>query len=76
MLPPRPWIYEQADDLAQRNTGEKGTHLPLRCGAQPLQQAAHRLGVPAFIATDIDEADIVMTLRAYYRSRQQPITGG
>ena len=38
-----------------------------------LQQAAHRLGVPAFIARDIHEADLMMTLRAYYRSRQQPI---
>jgi stage III sporulation protein SpoIIIAA len=38
-----------------------------------LQQAAHRLGVPALIAKDGTEADIVMTLRAYYRSRQQPI---
>lgn len=39
-----------------------------------LQQAAHRLGVPAYVAKDINEADIVMTLRSYYRSRQQPIT--
>lgn len=38
-----------------------------------LQQAAHRLGVPALIAKDIHDADIMMTLRAYYRSRQQPI---
>ena len=38
-----------------------------------MQQAAQRLGVPAYIAREIDEADIVMTLRAYYRSRQQPI---
>lgn len=38
-----------------------------------MQQAAARLGVPAYIAKEIDEADIVMTLRAYYRSRQQPI---
>ena len=38
-----------------------------------LQQAAHRLAVPALIARDINDADIMMTLRAYYRSRQQPI---
>ncbi len=38
-----------------------------------LQQAAHRLGVPALIARDINDADLMMTLRAYYRSRQQPI---
>ncbi len=38
-----------------------------------LQQAAHRLGVPALIARDVQDADLMMTLRAYYRSRQQPI---
>lgn len=38
-----------------------------------LQQAAHRLGVPVLIARDIHDADLMMTLRAYYRSRQQPI---
>lgn len=38
-----------------------------------LQQAAHRLGVPMLIARDVNEADLMMTLRAYYRSRQQPI---
>ena len=38
-----------------------------------LQQAAARLGVPAQIAREVEEADLVMTLRAYYRSRQQPI---
>ncbi|HPS42283.1 MAG TPA: R3H domain-containing nucleic acid-binding protein, partial [Anaerolineaceae bacterium] len=30
--------------------------------------------VPAFVARDIMDADLVMTLRTYYRSRQQPIT--
>jgi stage III sporulation protein SpoIIIAA len=38
-----------------------------------LQQAAHRLGVPVLIARDVHDTDIMMTLRAYYRSRQQPI---
>ena len=39
-----------------------------------LQQAAHRLGLPVVVARDTSESDLVMTLRTYYRSRQQPIT--
>lgn len=38
-----------------------------------LQQAAKRLGVPAIIVRDASEADALVTLRAYYRDRQQPI---
>ena len=38
-----------------------------------LQQAAKRLGVPAVIVREPDEADALVTLRAYYRDRQQPI---
>jgi len=38
-----------------------------------LQQAARRLGVPANIVKDINEAEVLITLRTYYRSRQQAI---
>lgn len=38
-----------------------------------LEQSAHRLGVPVQVAKNISEADVVMTLRTYYRSRQEPI---
>ncbi len=38
-----------------------------------LAQAAKRLGVPAVVAQNLDEADVLMTLRTYYRSRQQPV---
>jgi stage III sporulation protein SpoIIIAA len=38
-----------------------------------LQQAAKRLGVPAIIVDDVGEADTLVTLRTYYRKRQQPI---
>ncbi len=38
-----------------------------------LQQAAKRLGVPAFVVTDIAEADVLVTLRTYYRNREQTI---
>ena len=66
--------YEQALDIAERKPIRKVRIYPYGVARNRLQQAAHRLGVPAFIARDISEADLVMTLRTYYRSRQQPIT--
>ena len=38
-----------------------------------LQQAAKRLGVPAVIVTDAEEADVLVTLRTYYRNREHTI---
>ena len=38
-----------------------------------LMQAAKRLGVPAVVVREISEADALITLRAYYRNRQQTI---
>jgi stage III sporulation protein SpoIIIAA len=38
-----------------------------------LEQSAHRLGVQVQVAKNISDADVVMTLRTYYRSRQEPI---
>lgn len=38
-----------------------------------LKQAAKRLGVPVVIERDNSNADVLMTLRTYYRNRQQTI---
>ena len=38
-----------------------------------LEQAAKRLSVKAILVRDVEEADVVMTLRSYYRSSEQPI---
>ena len=38
-----------------------------------LIQAAKRLGVPVLVVKDIGEADVLVTLRTYYRKRQRPI---
>jgi hypothetical protein len=38
-----------------------------------LMQAAKRLSVPAIVVREPAEADALITLRAYYRNRQQPI---
>jgi stage III sporulation protein SpoIIIAA len=38
-----------------------------------LMQAAKRLGVPAIVVKEPSEADVLVTLRTYYRDRQQTI---
>lgn len=38
-----------------------------------LMQSAKRIGVPAIVVKDLVEADSLVTLRSYYRDRQQPI---
>ena len=38
-----------------------------------LMQAAKRLGVPAVVVTDVEEANVLVTLRTYYRNREQTV---
>ena len=38
-----------------------------------LMQAAKRLGVPAIVVRDANEADALVTLRSYYRNRQKTV---
>lgn len=45
--------------------------FPYGVARNRLEQAAKRLSVPAIIVRTADEADLIMTLRTYYRSRQQ-----
>jgi stage III sporulation protein SpoIIIAA len=46
---------------------------PFGVARDRLIQAAKRLGVPALIAKDAGEADVMVTLKSYYRDRQQAI---
>jgi stage III sporulation protein SpoIIIAA len=72
---------ESFNDSADAYAESKASRLPNKTvrvfaygvACNRLLQAAHRLGVPALIARDVHDADLMMTLRAYYRSRQQPI---
>jgi stage III sporulation protein SpoIIIAA len=56
-----------------------GAHLhpvriyPYGVARNRLQQASRRLGVPAQVVDTAGEADVLVTLRAYYRKRQRPI---
>ena len=38
-----------------------------------LIQAAKRLGVPVLVVKEFGDADVLVTLRTYYRKRQRPI---
>ncbi len=38
-----------------------------------LTQAAKHLGVPAVLVRDLEEAEVMMTLRAYYRTRESTV---
>jgi len=38
-----------------------------------LIQAAKWLGVPAMVVNELEEAEVLVTLRSYYRSRQHPV---
>jgi len=63
---------------SKNNQGSKSTLKPVHIYAygvarNRLLQAVQRLGVPAFLAKNVNEADVLITLRSYYRSRQQMV---
>jgi stage III sporulation protein SpoIIIAA len=61
----------------QENTRELGLQpirvYPYGVARNRLMQSAKRLGVPAVVVKEVEEADTLITLRAYYRGRQPPI---
>ena len=42
-------------------------------GLNKLRTAAQRMGVPAQFVDDLRRADVIVTLKSYYRKRPQPI---
>jgi stage III sporulation protein SpoIIIAA len=48
--------------------------FPYGVGQNRLRQAAKTLQLPVTIVDDVEEADVVMTLKSYYRKHPQPIT--
>lgn len=67
------------EELLSRPTPPLGAALqtirvyPYGVARNRLQQAAKRLGVPAVVVRDVSEADALVTLRTYYRNRQQTV---
>jgi stage III sporulation protein SpoIIIAA len=76
-IPPVSTRLEAAN--ATRLEPSRGTALqtvkiyPHGVARNRLMQAAKRLGVPAVIVKDVDDANALVTLKTYYRDRQQTI---
>jgi hypothetical protein len=72
---------EDFDGMPQRNplTRGRGTEtrpvriFPFGVSRNRLEQAIAMIGVPATIVRDVPEADMVLTLKNYYRQRPQPL---
>jgi stage III sporulation protein SpoIIIAA len=47
--------------------------FPYGVARNRLMQAAKRVGVPAVVVTDVNEADVLVTLRTYYRNREATV---
>lgn len=64
---------------AQRETASRRSNLstvriyPYGVARNRLAQAAKKLGVPVIIGRDVGEAEVLVTLRSYYRKRQHAI---
>jgi hypothetical protein len=64
-----------------RVEGFVASHMPLQTtriyaygvARNRLSQAARRLNVPVVLANDVGDADVLVTLRSYYRKRQRAI---
>jgi stage III sporulation protein SpoIIIAA len=74
-----------AGPVQERSNGGSESAYASRAAAKPIHiypygvarnrlvQAAKHLGVPALVVNNLEEADVLITLRTYYRSRQQPV---
>ena len=60
---------------AEGRPGQKAVRIyPYGVARNRLAQASKRLGVPAIMVDDVGQADVLVTLRSYYRKRQRPIS--
>jgi stage III sporulation protein SpoIIIAA len=77
--PPAPAYRQNAIHTDNGRGEEEGRSLqpvriyPYGVARNRLMQAAKRLGVPAQVMRDMSDAQVLITLRAYYRNRQQTI---
>jgi stage III sporulation protein SpoIIIAA len=60
-------------DIAQPGSQKSVRVYAYGVARNRLLQAAKRLGVPAVVVDELNQADILVTLRAYYRKHQRPI---
>lgn len=65
-------------DMTQKLSVDPGKLQPIHIfpygvARNRLIQAAKRIGVPAIMVSDLDNANVLVTLRSYYRKRERPI---
>jgi stage III sporulation protein SpoIIIAA len=72
-----PFEAAESDNESDSSTAGRAMQairiFPYGVARNRLMQAAKRLGVPAIVVREVGDADTLMTLRAYYRNRQQTI---
>ena len=64
----------EIDEQPAGRTLEPKHIYPYGVGQNRLRQAAKSLGLPVTLVDNLDEADVLMTLKSYYRKHPQPIT--
>jgi stage III sporulation protein SpoIIIAA len=71
---PAPQRTEFNPPAAPRRTPLQTVRIyPYGVARDRLMQASKRIGVPAIIVKDAGDADVLVTLRSYYRDRQQAV---
>ena len=79
MSTPQPGSASEPMPVAQYETAVSRTSLqsiriyPYGVARNRLMQSAKRLGVPAIIVRESGEAEVLVTLRSYYRNRQRTV---
>lgn len=66
--------YDPSENPVEQKASRKPVNIyPYGVARNRLIQAAKRLGVPLIIVKDLGSADVLITLRTYYRSRHETI---
>ncbi len=65
--------HEEEEGQAELTTLESVRIYPYGVARNRLIQAAKYLGVPAIVVNELGEAQVLVTLRSYYRNRQHPV---
>ena len=68
-----PETSDEAGDVTALSTLQPIRIYPYGVARNRLIQAAKYLGVPAVVVNELEEAQVLVTLRSYYRSRQHPV---
>lgn len=67
------YVAESAELPEQKTLAPKNIY-PYGVGQNRLRQAIKTLGVPVSIVNTVEEADVLVTLKSYYRKHPAPIT--